>query len=294
MKRVPHTLAIRQKKIHKFRELGGHLATLVLAAVGSMALASQPSSAQGWPAGIVAEYEVNYNGFNVGSFAFKAQAEQQSYTLTGNASLSMLLGVISWTGDIRTFGSIGNNAPKPVMYAFDAKSGSRSAAVRIGFDGGAATSVARIPQLPPKPDTVPLREQHLQGVVDPLSAMMIVTQGGTPCERRIPIFDGRERFDLVLTRKGETRVTEQQPSGQPGLAHVCKVRYVPIAGHTPDSDTRFMAANDGIEVVLRPIPSAKLYVPYQITIPMPLGSATLVSKRVEITQAGKPRIALLH
>lgn len=294
MKRVLHTPTALEKKSLKFIHLGSRLAALAVAAAGVFALAGQPVNAQGWPAGIAAEYEVNYNGFNVGSFAFRAQAEQQSYTLTGNASLSMLLGVINWTGDIRTFGSIGNNAPKPVMYAFDAKSGSRTAAVRIGFDGGAATSVTRMPQLPPKPETVPLREQHLQGVVDPLSAMMIVTQGSTPCERRIPIFDGRERFDLVLTRKGETRVTEQQPSGQPGVAHVCKVRYVPIAGYTADSDTRFMAANDGIEVVLRPIPSAKLYVPYQITIPMPLGSATLVSKRVEITQAGKPRIALLH
>lgn len=294
MKRVSHTSAVISKKPYNIRFLARRISALAFAAAGTLAFAALPARAQTWPAGIVAEYEVNYNGFNVGSFAFKAQAEQQNYMLTGNASLSMLLGIVSWTGDIRTFGSIGSNAPKPVTYAFDAKSGSRSAAVRIGFDGGAATSVARIPQLPPKPDTVPLREQHLQGVVDPLSAMMVVTQGSTPCERRIPIFDGRERFDLVLTKKGETRVTEQQPSGQPGVAHVCKVRYVPIAGHTPDSDTRFMAANDGIEVVLRPIPSAKLYVPYQITIPMPLGSATLVSKRVEITQAGKPRIALLH
>ena len=90
------------------------------------------------------------------------------------------------------------------------------------------------------------------------------------------------------------QVTEQQPSGQPGMAHVCRVRYLPIAGHKVDSDTKFMAANDAIEVALRPVPSANVFVPYQITIPTMAGSATIVSKRVEIASPGKPQIALLH
>mgnify|MGYP003693809471 CR=1 FL=1 len=87
----------------------------------------------------------------------------------------------------------------------------------------------------------------------------------------MPIFDGKERFDLVLSHKGEMKVIEQQPSGQPGVAHVCRVRYLPIAGHKVDTDTKFMAANDAIEVALRPIPSANVFMPYQITIPTMAG-----------------------
>ena len=68
----------------------------------------------------------------------------------------------------------------------------------------------------------------------------------------------------MFSRKGEMQVTEQQPSGQPGVAHVCRVRYLPIAGHKIDSETKFMAANDAIEVALRPIPSANVFIPYQI------------------------------
>ena len=75
----------------------------------------------------------------------------------------------------------------------------------------------------------------------------------------------------MFSRKGEMQVTEQQPSGQPGIAHVCRVRYLPIAGHKVDSDTKFMAANDAIEVALRPVPSANVFVPYQITIPTMAG-----------------------
>ena len=37
-----------------------------------------------------------------------------------------------------------------------------------------------------------------------------------------------------------------------------------------------------------------MLVPYQITIPTIVGSATLVSRRVEIDSPGRPQIALLH
>lgn len=278
MKRVSPALAGFAQKSRILRSLLGAFALL--------GVAVSAAQAQGWPAGLSAEYEVSYNGFSIGTFAFKAEAEQQSYSLSGSANLSMLLGVINWSSDIRSFGSLAQQSPKPALYAFDARSGSRSASTRVSFEGGGVSTVMHSPQAPPRPDTVPLKEAHLKGVVDPLSAMMMVTQGASPCDRRIPVFDGRERFDLVLSRKGDMRIGE-------AVAPVCQVRYVPIAGHIPDGDTRFMAGNTGIEVVLRPVPNARLYVPYQISIPMPLGSATLVSKRVEITQAGK-RIALLH
>ena len=86
----------------------------------------------------------------------------------------------------------------------------------------------------------------------------------------------------------------QSPSGQPDVAYVCRVRYLPIAGHKIDSETKFMAANDAIEVALRPVPSANVFVPYQINIPTMAGSAVITSKRVEIITPGKPQIAMLY
>jgi hypothetical protein len=125
---------------------------------------------------------------------------------------------------------------------------------------------------------------------------MLLSRGSNlnPCDRRLPIFDGKERFDLVFTYKGEMKVVEQAPSGQPSLAHVCRVRYMPIAGHKADTETSYMASNNEIEVSLRPVPSANVLIPYQISIPTMAGFATLVSKRVEIQPPGKPQIALLH
>ena len=253
-------------------------------------------AAETWPASVRALYEINFNGFNVGTFEFQSQTESQSYTLTANARLSILLGAFTWGGETRSFGMIVNQAPKPASFAFDFRSNLRAGSTRLGFSDGAVTDIANVPLVVTNLPTIPVREQHLKGVVDPLSAIMMISRNASadPCDRRIPIFDGRERFDLLFSRKGDMRVTEQAPSGQPGIAHVCGVRYLPIAGHKIDSETKFMAANDAIEVALRPVPSANVYVPYQITIPTMAGSTTIVSKRVEIVSPGKPQIAMLY
>lgn len=259
---------------------------------------SAPVSAEDWPATVRATYEVSFNGFAVGTFEFQSEAEQRSYTAVGNAKLSILLGAFTWDGETRSFGLLASQAqPKPAAFTFDFKSSLRAGSTKVGFADGAVTNVTNLPPPVARPDTVPLREQHLKGVLDPLSAIIAIARGSSsnPCERRVPVFDGRERFDLVLSYKGEMKVTEQQPSGQPGIALVCRVRYLPIAGHKVDAETKFMASNDAIELALRPIPSANLYVPYQVTIPTMAGWASIASKRVDIVASpGKPQIALTH
>ncbi len=264
--------------------------------LAAIAAGPQTAAAEAWPANVRAVYDINFNGFNVGTFEFQSQAEQQSYTLLGNARLSVLLGAFTWDGETRSFGLIVKQEPKPASFTFDFRSNLRAGSTKLGFANGAVTNIAHLPPEPPKPDVIPLREQHLKGVVDPLSAIMVISRGpsANPCDRRIPIFDGKERFDLVFSYKRDMRVVEQAPSGQPDVAHVCRVKYLPIAGHKADSDTSFMAANNEIEVALRPIPSANVFIPYQISIPTMAGSATIVSKRVEIVSPGKPQIALLH
>ena len=264
--------------------------------LAAIAAGPQAAAAEAWPANVRAVYDINFNGFNVGTFEFQSQAEQQSYTLLGNARLSVLLGAFTWDGETRSFGLIVKQEPKPASFTFDFRSNLRAGSTKLGFANGVVTNIAHLPPEPPKPDVIPLREQHLKGVVDPLSAIMVISRGpsANPCDRRIPIFDGKERFDLVFSYKRDMKVVEQAPSGQPDVAHVCRVKYLPIAGHKADNDTSFMAANNEIEVALRPIPSANVFIPYQITIPTMAGSATIVSKRVEIVSPGKPQIALLH
>ena len=166
----------------------------------------------------------------------------------------MLLGAFTWIGETRAFGLIANHMPKPAAFAFDFKANSKVGSTKMDFADGVVADIRHTPPPVPKPGTVPLRQQHLKGVLDPLSAIMVVARGSNPnpCDRRLPIFDGKERFDLVLSYKGQMKVSEQQPSGQPAMAHVCRVKYQPIAGHKVDTENSFMATKDAIEVALAP------------------------------------------
>jgi hypothetical protein len=266
-------------------------APLAAFAMGS----SAPALAEGWPASVRALYDVNFNGFNIGNLEFRSEAEQQSYTLLTNARLSILLGAFTFDGETRSFGLLVNQAPKPAAFTFDFRSNLRAGSTKVGFADGSVTNVTNLPPPAANPNVVPLRQQHLKGVLDPLSAVMVVSRpASSPCDQRVPIFDGKERFDLVFTYKGEMKVSEQRPSGQPDVAFVCRVKYLPIAGHKADPETKFMANNDSIEVALRPVPSANMLVPYQINIPTLAGYASIVSKRVEIATPGKAQIALTH
>jgi hypothetical protein len=250
-----------------------------------------------YPPRVTATYEVKFNGINVGTFDFASAADGQSYTLNGSGKFSALLGALTWTGQTQSTGKIVAEAPKPQSFAFDFKANSKVGSTRMGFTGDTVTAVQHQPPPKEKPGIIPVQEQHLKGVLDPMSAILALsrTASANPCGRRLPIYDGKQRFDLLLTYRGQTQVAERAPSGQPGVAYVCRVKYMPIAGHKADQETRFMATNDQIEVALRPIPSANIFVPYQISIPTIAGSAVLIAKRIEIvTAGGQQQIALVH
>lgn len=264
---------------------------LVLAISGGQVLAAEP-----WPHEVQAVYKVRFNGFEIGTFEFNASVNGQAYVLTGNAHLSALLGALTWKGETRAAGVLTSHAPKPAGYTFDFNGIGKNGSITMSFAGDSITKIAHTPPLPPQPDTVPVRDEHLKGVLDPLTAVMAIARSinGSPCGRKLSIFDGRQRFDLMLTFSREERVVESKPSGQPDTAVVCRVQFIPLGGHKMNADTQHMASTDGIELALRPLPSVNLFVPYQITIPTIAGSATLTSHWVQITTERRGQIALVY
>src|SRR5215467_2229825 len=95
-----------------------------------------PAAADSWPANVRALYQIDFNGFNVGTFEFQSQAESQSYTIAANARLSILLGAFSWSGATRSFGKIVDEGPKPASFTFDFHSNLRTGSTKLGFSDG--------------------------------------------------------------------------------------------------------------------------------------------------------------
>ncbi len=274
------------------------LYSAAVAGLGILASATSPTPAEAepWPSRVNAVYKIEFGGFDVGTFEFSSSVNGQSYTLTGDAKLSALLGAFKWQGATRSSGALAGDQPQPSGYTFNFVSTAKNGSLKMGFAGDKVASVAHVPVHQPAPMTVPVRDVDLKGVLDPLSAVMALsrTKAENPCGRKLAVFDGKQRFDLQLTYKRQDRVTDVRPSGQPGIAYVCKVKYTPIAGHKPTEESRTMAASQGIEVSLRPVPSANLFVPHQIIIPTGAGIAKLTAIRVHITTPRNEQIALGH
>lgn len=288
-------MRIRGAELSKRRNMNGRALFL---AIMAMALPEGASAADSnWPDKVTAKYEVTFNGFDIGDFRFESSIEpRKTYALSGRAKLSLLMGTFKWSGKTESNGKLVGGEPVPVEHTVEYKGGSKKGSVLVNFDKGRVSNTVLLPPRSPSPKTVPLTEKHLEGVFDPLTAVMAMTRGRVenPCNQTIPIFDGKQRFDLVLSFSRQQRIKEAQPSGEPELAYVCRVRYLPIAGHKNDSKMiASIAGNTGIEVVLRPIPSANILIPYRVTVPTFLGSVILTSQRVEIT-TGMRQIALVY
>lgn len=266
-------------------------------ALALVCLSPLPShAAEGWPSEVKALYDVNFNGMNVGTYEFNSTQEGHSYKLTSNAQLSLLLGALHWSGATEAIGHLAGDTAKPQKFGFEYKAQSKAGSTHMAFTDDTVTQVLHNPPAKIKEGMVPVQAQHLKGVLDPLSAILALSRGtsGNPCTRRIPIYDGTQRFDLLLSPKGQASLQDSNQSGQPTAGYVCRVRYIPIAGYKPDESTRYLAHNNDIEIVLRPLPNANIFVPYSVTVPTMAGNATLIARRVNVVTNGGQRLAFAN
>lgn len=273
-------------------------ATAVLAALALAGAAhaetAPPIANATWPKSVATVYRLYFNGFDVGSFSFQSESSGKTYTANSKASVSALFGAFKWNGTLSASGSLAPAGPQPVAYLLNFKTKSKQGLVRLGFDKGAVKTVTVEPKKDwVNPEIVPVKPDHMKSVFDPMSAILAMTHagGGDPCAKTVPIFDGKARFNLVMSYKGKQKLQEKVPAGQSSELVVCKVKYQPIAGHKPKDFVNPWIDYNGIEISLRPVPAANVYVPYNITIPTSIGSAVMAAERVDISPEGKPAIA---
>ena len=122
-----------------------------------------------------------------------------------------------------------------------------------------------------------MRKSHLRAVLDPVSSLVFavapadVGDGGRVCARTIPIFDGVNRADLVLSHKGTRTV---RAKGFRGKVHTCAVRYRPVAGHRSSKKApRDYAANRNMEISVAQVGATRVYALFGFKVRTPRGTA---------------------
>lgn len=234
-----------------------------------------------------ATYSITLAGLTIGRASLSGVVENGSYSINVSAAMTGLMGAVTnGSGSGTARGGLGSAAPLSNGFALTATNGSTARTIQIGAASGNVRGVTIEPPLElPMEGRIPLREQHKQGVLDPISALVMPVRNGNPldkanCERRLPVFDGTQRFDVVLTFAGIRNV--QAEDGYVGPVLVCTARYVPVAGHRPDRRAvKFMIENRNIDTWLAPVNGGKALMPYRISVRTMVGTSVIEARRFQ-------------
>lgn len=261
-----------------------------IAAVVSIAVLAAPARAQGR---VEATYQATLAGIPIGSGNWIIDIGSKQYAGAASGRASGLLRVLaSGEGSSTVRGTINKQGRLiPSLFAANIHSHD-SYQIHMEMSGGNVKTLKNDPPLVESPDRIPLTEAHRRGILDPMSALMITVPGkgevvsSDACQAKLPIFDGRQRFDLILSFKRMDTVESEK--GYRGSAVVCSASYVPIAGHRPGRYViRYLQETRDIEIWFAPIAGTRVLIPYRVSIPTLFGNAILQAAQFE-TEAQLP------
>lgn len=222
------------------------------------------------------QFSVRFGGLEIGVANFDIQFDEKSYQLIGSGKTT---GLVQWfapsTGRFVSAGEMIENQLRPAEHKVSVKeSKKREESVRLAFANESITDVQIKSSKPRKkreaPNYVPVQAQHMAKVLDPVSTLIVpmsgadARSGSKVCNQRFPVFDGETRYDIQLSYKSTKPV---KTNGYNGNAYVCKMRYIPVAGHKKGHRTvKEMASNRNMEIWLAPMAGVSVFTPIQIRI----------------------------
>jgi hypothetical protein len=271
-------LSVRPVALRRLHPLIRRSGLLILGIL--MAAWAPPARAQGK---FQAQYVVSLAGVTIGTGSWMAEVGEDTYTTEANGRVAGILRVFGDAkGSAAARGIIKDGRLMPTSYAGHLISEEGDEGVRMSLNVGVVTELTAEPPSPPDPDSVPVTDADRRGVIDPISAGLIPVIGtgdvisAAACERTLPVFDGRQRFDIALAFKRMDKVSPEK--GYRGPAVVCTVRYEPRAGYRPNRvAVKFLIATHDVEMWLVPIPGTRLLVPARISIPTLAGTAVVAA-----------------
>ncbi len=246
-----------------------------------------------------ADYRVSLAGFELGEAVVDGTFDGLDYRIDGRGKLTGLAGaLVEYRGSASAAGHLDPHGTSPSAFSVDATDGENTTKVRMALVNDDVRRIELEPPLPKKehPARVTVQPRHKMGVIDPMSALMVVGTlsdghiNRSVCNRTFPVFNGRERFDIDLSFKERRQI---KAPGYTGMAVVCQARYKPIAGHRSDRDEVKYFAAQTAEVIYIPVHGANIAIPFKVTLPTPLGQGEIAIVDLKTEGALRTRAASL-
>lgn len=267
---------------------GRQIRIAALAAMAALLAMTADAKAQ---TRLKAHYTLSMTGVPIGQIAWLVAIGEQRYTTSANGKASGVLSVlVNGEGSVDVRGVIIEGRATPRFFTAKSNDDDGDSELRMLFeDGSVKELVASTP--PGSHDRVPVTDADRRGVTDPLSAMLIPMAGealqSAQCNHIFPIFDGRRRYDLVLSYKRHDKVALEKSFSGPVM--VCGVLLKPISGYRADSSlVKYVAGRRDMELWFAPVSGTQVMAPIKVVMPTLLGTLEIEADQFDAQPVAPP------
>jgi hypothetical protein len=214
---------------------------LASSAPAAAALETGPSAGPAQPRAASLFYRLYAAGMNPIEFTVDATLDPQSYSLAVQGHTNGVIDLfVRWTSHSVTEGRLVAGEPRPILTrsvnSFHGKPR------RITIDYRSGQPVASVEPPPDEDDRDPVLPEQMRNTMDATSAVLNLIQRlalTQSCRGQERVFDGRRRFDLLVSDAGVQYLEQDSRSPYSGVSHVCDFRVDRIAGYNRRNSDRY-------------------------------------------------------
>ena len=248
-------------------------------------LATTPAFAQSrdTPLNIRADYTASVLIFRVGRVTLNAELGTETYVAAAHVEAAGLAALFTdFDIDSEVSGRFGSSGPAPYAYGHRERTGNKTRIINVSFEDGLAQSTAE-PEFSSWGDP-PASDADRTSVVDPMTATLLLSEmvaasGGAPCEGSIPVFDGKQRYDLNLISRGTEDIRTR---GWRGEALVCEAYYTPISGYDAEDWPEPGETRHPLTMWIAPIANGTAFLPVRLHTRAGFGGVTIELRQLEL------------
>ena len=235
------------------------------------------------PLSINADYSASVLVFRVGRVALEAELGHADYAAQAHIEAAGLAALFTdFSIESGVAGRLTGAGPRPTHYGHTERTGSKTRIINVDFENGIARPTA-------VPEFSSWGEPHASeadrtGVADPMTATLLLSEmvaasGGAPCEGSLPVFDGKQRYDLEL-RSGGTEWVRTR--GWRGEALVCDAFYQPVSGYDAEDWPEPGETRHPLRLWIAPIADGTAFLPVRLHTRAGFGGVTVELRRLEL------------
>ena len=264
------------------------------AALGAAIAVVAPARAE--TPGVALSYDVYRSGFNVLSLQLEIGLHPRTYTVVSRLKTA---GVVAWLFDwsqvAESAGAVTAAGLVPLRHSAVGLFRGRQRLIEIDYREGRISAVRAEPKASDDDDRDEVSEGSRAEASDPMSSILNLVRSvnaGNGCAGRLPVFDGRRRYDIVFADRGPALIEPSSYSIFSGEAALCAFVFEPVAGHVrrgaseESNARRLQTGRVWLAPVLDGAPSAPVRIELDGGWGMTMVHLIGVQRAAEITPAG--------